>query len=142
MYDYKLLEQIDKIRWGESCFLFLFCFVIAHAFNNGIFYWVMVIFACVIFVKLSKLIVENERIFNITQYLAGFSFFLYAIHTPLLDELIKRIWLPFLPMKNTFFSLLEYFGVTFLVICIGTGIGIALKKIFPKLFGLLTGGRQ
>ncbi len=45
-------------------------------------------------------------------------------------------------MRNTFFALFEYFGVAFLDIVLGTGIGIALKKSAPAVFSLLNGGRQ
>lgn len=143
-FDFQLFKLIDKITWFESAGLFLFTFIVAHVFYNGkgIFYWFMVLSACIIFLKISKTIVIKEKIFNLAQYLAGFSFFLFAIHTPLLNEWLKKLWLHFFPMKNTFFSLFEYFGVAFLNICIGTGSGIVMKKIFPKLFYILIGGRK
>ena len=61
---------------------------------------------------------------------------------PLLSEYLKKLWIHFFPMKNGFFCLFEYFGVTILIVVIGTGIGIVLKKICPKLFILLNGGRN
>ena len=36
----------------------------------------------------------------------------------------------------------EYFGVSVLVVVIGTGFGILLKKICPPLFAVLNGGRR
>lgn len=143
-YNFDLLKYIDKITWYESIGLFLFTFIVSHTFNNGggIFYCFMILSACILFFKLSKILVNNEDAFHTLQYLAGFSFFLFAIHTPILNELIKKVWLHFFPMKNTFFSLFEYFGVALLDICIGTGIGIVLKKICPKFFGILIGGRK
>ena len=60
---------------------------------------------------------------------------------PVLNSMLKDLWLKFLPMKNPFFCLAEYFGVTVLTIAIGLGLGILLKKKFPKLFAFLTGGR-
>ncbi|MGN0728033.1 hypothetical protein [Treponema sp.] len=60
---------------------------------------------------------------------------------PVLNKILRKIWLKFLPMKNPFFCLAEYFGVTVLTVAIGTALGILLKKICPKFFALLTGGR-
>lgn len=104
-------------------------------------YWCAVLSSCILFLKLSAVIEKSKKAYGILSYLSAFSFWLYAIHTPVLNELLKRVWLKFLPMKNPFFCLAEYFGVTVLTVAIGTALGILLKKIFLKLFALLTGGR-
>ena len=144
-FDFPLFEKIDRISWREAFVLFLFSFFSAWTFSDGsgktAMYWCAVLCACVLFLKLSKVIVQSEKVFGILSYLSAFSFWLYAIHTPVLNEMLKMVWLKFLPMKNPFFCLAEYFGVTVLTIAIGLALGILLKKIFPKLFALLTGGR-
>ena len=144
-FDFPLFEKIDRISWNEAFVLFLFSFFSAWTFSDGsgktAMYWCAVLCACVLFLKLSKVIVQSEKAFGILSYLSAFSFWIYAIHTPVLNEMLKRVWLKFLPMKNPFFCLAEYFGVTVLTVAIGLGLGILLKKIFPKLFALLTGGR-
>lgn len=38
--------------------------------------------------------------------------------------------------------MVEYFGVSVLVVALGTGFGILLKKICPPLFAVLNGGRR
>ncbi|MGN0728538.1 acyltransferase family protein [Treponema sp.] len=144
-FDFPLFEKIDKIRWGEASVLFLMSFFSEWTFCDGTgksaMYWCAVLCACVLFLKLSAVIVHSEKAFSILSYLSAFSFWLYAIHTPVLNEMLKRIWLKFFPMKNPFFCLAEYFGVTLLTVAIGTALGILLKKICPKFFALLTGGR-
>lgn len=45
----------------------------------------MVIFSCVIVIKLSAVIVRKEKLYSLCSYLAGFSFFLFAIHDPLVN---------------------------------------------------------
>ncbi len=144
-FDFPLFEKIDKISWGEAVVLFLVSFFSAWTFSdeNGktAMYWCAVLSSCILFLKLSAVIEKSKKAYGILSYLSAFSFWLYAIHTPVLNELLKRVWLKFLPMKNPFFCLAEYFGVTVLTIAIGLALGIALKKIFPKLFALLTGGR-
>ena len=130
MYDYNLFEKIEKISWLEASVLFLFSFFISNIFyyGKGMFHWFMVVFACTILLKFSKVLCSKEKIFRSLKYLSGFSFFLFAIHEPVLNESLKKLWIRFFPMKNTFFSLFEYFGVSVLVIIIGTGMGIVLKK--------------
>lgn len=144
-FDFPLFEKIDKISWGEAVVLFLVSFFSAWTFSDGngktAMYWCAVLSSCILFLKLSAVIEKSKKAYGILSYLSAFSFWLYAIHTPVLNELLKRVWLKFLPMKNPFFCLAEYFGVTVLTIAIGLALGIALKKIFPKVFALLTGGR-
>mgnify|MGYP002621363859 CR=1 FL=1 len=143
MFDFNLFEKADKISFAESIALFLISFIATYLFfdNTSSMYWIMVLASCLLFLKISKLIINNEKTFNTATYFSGFSFFLFAIHTPVMNEMLKRIWLHFLPMTNGFFCLAEYFGVAFLNIAIGTTIGIALKKLCPRLFAVLTGGR-
>ena len=143
MFDFNLFEKADKISFAESIALFLISFIATYLFfdNTSSMYWIMVLASCLLFLKISKLIINNEKTFNTATYFSGFSFFLYAVHTPVMNEMLKRIWLHFLPMSNGFFCLAEYFGVAFLNIAIGTTIGIVLKKLCPRLFAILTGGR-
>ena len=144
IYDIPLLEKIDHITYVECIALFLITCVSACGFLGleSMMFLCMTVASCVLMLKFSAVIVRHEKAFKIASYFAGFSFFLYAIHMPALNELLRRIWLHFFPMKNAFFCLFEYFGVTALTIVIGTGIGIALKKICPPLFALLNGGRK
>ena len=141
----RFFEKIDKISWGEAIFLFLFSFFSAWTYSDGsgksAMYWCAVLCLCILFIKLSSIIINQEKLFSITKYLSTFSFWLYAIHAPVLIVMLKNVWIKFLPMKNPFFCLAEYFGVTILTIAIGTALGILLKKICPKMFALLTGGR-
>lgn len=142
--NYPLFKKIDNMPWYETLILFVLSFVYTYTFGGGLkttSYYIMVIFDCFVFIKLSKLIVANETIFNYCSKLAGFSFFLFAIHAPVLNSYISKIWIYFFPMKNTFFSVLQYFIPTVTTIIIGTSIGILLKKIFPHIFKALNGGR-
>ncbi|MGI5115829.1 acyltransferase family protein [Treponema sp. SP13] len=144
MYDIPLFVKIDEIEWKEIIPLVLFSFVTAFTFGGGehsIFHNIMVIFDCVIFIKLSAIIVRKEKLYEFCSYLAGFSFFLFAIHAPLINGYTSKLWIRFFPMKNTFWSLCQYFIPTFITIIIGTGIGIVLKKLFPPIFRVLNGGR-
>lgn len=143
-YNFNLFKIIDKIKFSEVIIVWIFSFLwefIGFDEGNAIGSFTE-LSSCVLLLKLSANIIKNEKIYNIANYLSGFSFFLYAIHMPLLSEYLKKLWIHLFPMKNGFFCLFEYFGVTILIVVIGTGIGIVLKKICPKLFILLNGGRK
>ena len=142
-HDIPLFEKIDKIRWSEAILLFMLTFFFTYIFfeHESTAYWLMVICACIILLKFSKVIISKNRMYKAAAYLAGFSFFLFAIHMPALMGVLQKMWLHFFPMKNGFFCLFEYFGVTALDIFLGTAIGIGLKKICPPIFRLLSGGR-
>ena len=61
---------------------------------------------------------------------------------PVILHILQKVWLKFFPMKNTFFCLFEYFGVTILTVIIGVGLGQLLRKFLPYLYALLNGGRR
>lgn len=101
----------------------------------------LVISACIFMLKFSKLIADNQKLFKISQYLAGFSFFLYAVHEPKFLNFIVKLWYKFIPGQNAVLDTLEYLIVGTAACAIGTLIGIALKKAVPKIFYLYNGGR-
>lgn len=141
--DFDFFSFSDSFKWIELWMGFLLAFILQFTFfkGNSVCSSLQVLFASLIFLKLSKSISENEKVFAATKYLAEFSFWLFAIHMPILLSFVQNLWLHFLPMKNGFFCLAEYFCVSILVIVIGTISGIISKKIFPPLFRLLNGER-
>lgn len=142
VYEDSLLQKIDRIKWSEAVVLFFAAFVCLNVFfeGRGTCYWLMVLAACVLLLKSGKVIAQNESVFKIARALSRYSFFIFAIHMLLLG-LVQRFWLALFPMKNTFFCLFEYFGVSFITILLSIGIGALLRKLCPPLFVLLNGGR-
>ena len=142
-YDFNLFEKIDRIKWYEIGFYFvvvllLYIFQIQLPCYSAL----ATLFSSLIILKFSNVLIQSNKIFEITKYLSDFSFFLYAIHMPVLNVLVQKVWLRFFPMKNTFFCLFQFFGSTIIIVIIGTYIGIFLRKICPPLFSLLNGGRK
>lgn len=142
-YDFDLFAFSDKIKWKAIIPIFVLSWIYRWNFGGeySFSYWFMVFADCVVFLKLSALLVKNEKVLAATKYLAEFSFWLFAIHMPFLLTAIQTLWRKVLPMTNTLRCMAEYFGVSILVIAIGTLAGIILKKIFPPLFRVLNGGR-
>lgn len=143
VYDLDLFGEIDKIKWYEIaiCFILLF---LPPIFNYQIpcYFVLNTLFASLVMLKLSSVFIKNDKCFAITKYLAGYSFFLYAVHFPVINEVAHKVWLHLFPMKNTFFCLFQFFGCAIFIVIIGTLIGILLRKICPPLFALLNGGRK
>lgn len=142
-YDLDLFAFADKIKWKAILPIFVLSWLYRWNFGEeySFSYWFVVFADSVVFLKLSALLVKNEKVFGATKYLAEFSFWLFAIHMPFLLTAVQTLWRKVLPMTNTLRCMAEYFGVSILVIVIGTLSGIILKKICPPLFRLLNGGR-
>lgn len=136
-----LFEIIKKIHFYEIIPVFLGLWFILWKLNFAMISTVtLMAFSCgIMLLKFSELLIKNEKIYNALAYLAKYSFFLYAVHIKILRSIIRTTWLKVFPMKNGFFCLFEYFGVTITIIVVGTVIGIILKKMCPKFFVLLSG---
>ena len=91
--------------------------------------------------EIVRLFCKEPKIYNILEYLAGYSFFLYAIHTPFLGTSINKISQKIIPLHGIL-CLVQFLLVAFLTIVLGTMTGILLNKICPKLFRVLNGGRK
>lgn len=142
MYDFDLFKLVDKIKIWELIPIFVITFIFVNIKFSEVNNTAMQLSVCLIALKSSKYLISKDAVFKKLSYLSTFSFFLYVIHMPILLQYVQKIWLRFFPMKNTFFCLFEYFGVSILTIVIGTSIGILLRKICPPLFFLLSGGRK
>ncbi len=143
IYEVDFFEKVDRIKWVESMFLLLItCIATFRAENRIVLNNFMIMSGCIFLLKLSKLVLLNEKLTSVLSYLSGFSFFLYAVHLPILGSIIMILWVHFLPMKTPFLCLFEYFGAALLISALGTGIGIALKKLCPPVFALFNGGRK
>ncbi len=141
--EFDLFAVADRIKWKVLVPLYLALWLATWKFYGeySCAYWFMVAASCLGLLKFSAVIVSIKRAFAAANYLAGFSFWLFAIHMPFLLSCLQALWCKILPMTNTFFCMAEYFGVSVLVVALGTGFGILLKKVYPPLFAVLNGGR-
>lgn len=141
--DFSPFAFADSFRWTEIFAMFAFSVLGCNLIfkGNSVCSALMVLFSALIFLKLSGSISKNQKAFNLAEKLSPFSFFLFAVHMPFLLACVQNLWLRFLPMKNPAFCLLEYFGANIVIVALGTFAGVILRKICPKLFGILNGGR-
>ena len=88
----------------------------------------------------SKLL-ENNRV-NVNKTLANSSFFIFALHYLIVDDIGKMaLLLLHIPDNNPFAMLALYFGTTIFTILICLGLYMFLRKYTPCICNLLTGGR-
>ena len=91
------------------------------------------------FLKLSKVLVANTKLYLKLEYLAGFSFFVYAAHEPTLNA-VSNVWYRIFPMTNGYI-LFEYFGAILITVIFVLAVGILLKKKLPLIYNVLSGSR-
>ena len=141
-YDVDFFSRVDKISWLEFSVLLLFEMMILIFFGERIkLFGLGTIISCLFFLKLSAIIVVKPKLFSITRYLAGYSFFLYAIHAPFLVNFLNKISYRIIPLQGLG-CLVQFVLPPLITIAIGTAIGITLKKICLPLFVFLNGGRK
>lgn len=100
-----------------------------------------VVISCLFFLKVSGCIVRRQRLFLLTERLAGLSFFVYAVHTPFLGTAVNKLSWKFI-LLHGFGCLVQFLVAAFLTLALSLAAGIVLKKLCPPLFSVLNGGRK
>lgn len=100
-----------------------------------------ILLGCVFWLRISQKLAASEKGYRLLAYLEDFSFFVYAAHEPFLT-MLRKVWSRLLPLQNTAEQLIQYFGLVLLAGGVSLGAGIVLRKLFPRIFGILTGGRS
>lgn len=95
---------------------------------------------CLFWLKLSGRLAGAPRLYPALEKLAGYAFFVYASHEPLMMLLRKAAGL-LLPYDTTAAQLAQYFGLIALTVLLCLAAGWCFKKIWPKGYALVTGGR-
>ncbi len=142
LYNFDLFKFVDRIKFWEILPIYFITVIFLNTkwpAGNQI---ILLFSVCIIVLKLSKYLVSNENVYKKLSYLSNYSFFLYAIHMPIMLSFFQSLWIRFFPMKNTFFCLFEYFGVSFLIVLAGTLAGIILKKFCRPIYNIVNGGRK
>jgi hypothetical protein len=100
---------------------------------------VNIIIGCIFFLRISNYFIENIKLYKILAWLEKYQFIVYAIHGIIIPQLLK-IYIRTVPL-NGVYILLGYFFMIIFGVFVSLVFGIILKKLFPKLYGILTGGR-
>ncbi|MCM1322263.1 MAG: acyltransferase [Bacteroides sp.] len=130
----------DKIRLREYAVLtaFLEIMRVFAKIDVGV---AQIVVSCLFFLKLSRFIVSRPRLFSLAERLAGFSFFVYAVHTPFLGTAINKLCWKVIPLHGAL-CLVQFLAAAFLTLALSLLFATALKKLCAPLFSVLNGGRK
>lgn len=108
---------------------------ICHEFN--------VIAISVLMLKIGYWIQTQQSFFCIQRSLADYSFWLFALHQPLVQPLVINVYKRHLIPINVYGGgyVIELLVTTLVTVIICVGLGFVLRRIFPKLFSFMVGGR-
>ncbi|MBQ6449368.1 acyltransferase [bacterium] len=94
---------------------------------------------CLIVFKLSLPLVKSAKTVANFTFLNQYNFWIFALHSTVL-AILQKLYVKFLPV-NGYYMLLEYFLLVAVTIIICLISGIVCKKMLPRIFKILTGGR-
>ncbi|AEB13629.1 acyltransferase family protein [Treponema succinifaciens] len=141
-YKISFFKIADKMKIYEYITLLAltipFDLMFESKYNFG---FIKTLISCLFFLKLSSSFIKHQNLYGKLKYLAGYSFFLYAVHTPLLGTSINKISQQIIPLHGIL-CLVQFLLASFLTIVFGTIFGILLNKICSPAFRLLNGGRK
>jgi fucose 4-O-acetylase-like acetyltransferase len=134
-------KHLDNIKTSDMVIMYMITIITSLFFREriSIISAINIIVGIMFFIKLSYNFIEEDKTYKILSWLEQYSFWVYATHGIVITAMIK-LSVKIMPM-NGVWLLVHYFVVTLLCIFILLGIGIIFRKIFPKTFSILTGGR-
>jgi surface polysaccharide O-acyltransferase-like enzyme len=134
-------KHLDGIKTFDMIIMYMTTIIISLFFRESIaiISRINIIMGIIFFMKLSNNFIKRDGTYKILAWLEQYSFWVYATHGIAIAIMIK-LSVKIMPM-NGGWLLVHYFVVTLLCIIILLGIGIIFRKIFPKVFSILAGGR-
>ncbi|TWT48241.1 Acyltransferase family protein [Thalassoglobus neptunius] len=89
---------------------------------------------------LSGYVRSDGRTAIVLKWLAGVSFFVFAMHQPLL-LIVKKVVFAAVNPQSDFAILLLYFLIPLFVIAVTVGVFEVMSQVFPRMTALISGGR-
>ncbi|MEW4489254.1 hypothetical protein AB1L42_14325 [Thalassoglobus sp. JC818] len=83
---------------------------------------------------------SDSRTAVVLKWLAGVSFFVFAMHQPLLMIVKKVVFAAVNPQSGSSILLL-YFLIPLFVIAVSVGVYEVLSQMFPRMTAMMSGGR-
>jgi fucose 4-O-acetylase-like acetyltransferase len=134
-------KHIDDIKTSDIVIMYMITILTSLFFKEKvtIVSAINIITGIMFFIKLSFSFIKTEKTYKTLSWLEQYAFWVYATHGIVIAAMIK-ISIKIMPM-NDGWLLINYFGITLLCIFILVVIGIIFRRIFPKIFSILSGGR-
>lgn len=141
-YNVNFFSLLDKIKWYEFIVVLMVeMFAVILLPEETKFLELCTITSCFVLLKVSKIIISNEKLFGIAEYLSGFTFFLFAIHNPFIEPVLNKLSYRIIPLHGIG-CFVQFIIPPILTVIIGTTIGIICKRLLPHVFTILNGGRN
>jgi hypothetical protein len=134
-------KKLDQIKTYDILTVYIIIVIIRLFFNDKvpIIFNINVLVGVILFIKLTKYFVDNMKIYDGLSGLSKYAFFVFATHGIAL-AIMQKLSIKIIPMHNGWL-LLQYFGGSIFVIIILLLIGTMIRKLLPKPYAVLTGGR-
>jgi fucose 4-O-acetylase-like acetyltransferase len=135
------IKNINQIKTLDISVFYIITVILEYFFNNSmpILHKVNILMGCIFFLKISDCFIKNIKLYKTLVWLEKYQFIVYAIHGIIIPQLLK-IYIKTIPL-NGVFILIGYFVMIFFGVFISLIFGIIFKKLLPKMYGILTGGR-
>jgi fucose 4-O-acetylase-like acetyltransferase len=139
---YKLTEKnIDTIKIIDLSVIYGITIILEFLFGESILtlHKVNIVIGCIFFLKISECFIENIKLYKVLVWLEKYQFMVYAVHGVIMSQLLK-IYIKIIPI-NGVYILLGYFCMILFGVFVSLVFGIVFRRMFPKMNGILTGGR-
>jgi fucose 4-O-acetylase-like acetyltransferase len=135
------IKNINQIKILDISVFYGITIILEYFFidNMPVLHKVNILMGCIFFLKISGYFIENIKFYEVLAWLEKYQFIVYAIHGIIIPQLLK-IYIKIIPI-NGVFILIGYFIMIFFGVFISLIFGITFKKLLPKIYGTLTGGR-
>jgi fucose 4-O-acetylase-like acetyltransferase len=98
-----------------------------------------IIIGSMFFIKLTYYFIKTKKLYRILSWLEKYTFIVYAFHG-IIVGILQKLFVRIMPMQGIY-VFVEYFGVVLLGILLCITTGMLLKKISPKVYAIIKGGR-
>jgi fucose 4-O-acetylase-like acetyltransferase len=135
------IKDIDRIKTIDLTAIYGITIILEYFFIKSmpVLHKINIIIGCMFFLKISQYFIENIKLYKILAWLEKYAFIVYAVHAVIMPQLLK-IYIKTVPLNGVYILLGYLFTILFGVF-VALVFGIVLRKLFPKLNGILTGGR-
>jgi fucose 4-O-acetylase-like acetyltransferase len=135
------IKDIDRIKTIDLAVIYGITIILEYFFIKSmpILHKTNIIIGCIFLLKTSQYFIENIKVYKMLAWLERYAFIVYAVHMVIIPQILK-IYIRIVPL-NGVYILMGYFFMILLGVFVSLVFGIIVKKIFPKIYGILTGGR-
>ena len=131
-------EIVHHLRFAGFIYPIMLFFDIY--FHNNILHNLAILSGIIFVLWGTEYLLSHKNIAPI-PFLSSATFFVFAIHEPILLSTIRKLCLRIIPVINTYTLVISYFISIGITTVVALGIYAVLRRICPKVLAVLNGGR-